>query len=113
MRTFANEKELRDFLIKVNPVYGAYASILFQAGTNDPSYIGTADVADLMSLIIPKLHAINLIAKCKATGTTSFPPYLISLHTGFMESPQAYNKLSRKALAWSGLSSACFPSNFD
>lgn len=73
MDSFETEEELRGFLAKINPVYSAYSGSLFKAGVNQSSIIGNTDVDKLASLDIPRLHATDLIAKCKATGTLLFP----------------------------------------
>lgn len=73
MATFGNKDELRDFLTKINPLYGAYSSALYQAGVNDTSIIGNSHVDYLTSLSIATLHATDLIAKCKTIGKASFP----------------------------------------
>ena len=73
MATFGNEDELRDFLTKINPLYGAYSSALYQAGVHNTCIIGNLHVAHLTSLNIATFHAVDLIAKCKTTGKASLP----------------------------------------
>ena len=83
MEAFATEEELRGFLAKINPVYSKYSNGLFLAGVHNASVIATADVASLTSLEIPRMHATNLIARCKGTGMLLSPPMLrYSAHVG-------------------------------
>ena len=85
METFGTEEELRGFLEKMEPVYSKYSNALFMAGVHNASIIAAADVASLTSLKIPRLHALNLIARCKGTGMLLLPSMLrCSVHVGLM-----------------------------
>ena len=81
METFATEEELRGFLAKIDPVYSKYSNALFMAGVHNASIIDTADVTSFTLLGIPRMHAANLIARCKGTGVLlSLPMLRYSAH---------------------------------